>query len=103
METKRRTEIVIETHETTIIRFRTRQTATAFCDFCRETLPHFSARRAAAVLRLSEFAVFRLVESGRLHSSENARGELFICGNSITGAADDINHETEFKEINNEN
>ena len=102
METKRRTEIKIETHETTIIRVRTRQTANAFCELCRERLPHFSVRRAAAVLRLSETAVFKLAESGQIHSTENARGELFICGISITKAADEINRENDFKEIDNE-
>ena len=97
MKFKRRTEIMIETHETTIIRFGTRQTAAAFCDVCRETLPHFSARRAAVVLRLSEFAVFKLAESGQIHSTENARGELFICGNSITKAAGEIKRKTDLR------
>ena len=83
METKHRTEITIETHETTIIRVSTRQTANAFCEICRTTHKHFSVRRAAAVLRLSETAIFRLVEGGKVHSTENAAGALLVCSNSL--------------------
>ena len=90
-------EILIETHETTIIRVSTRQTAAVFCAICRDTLKHFSMRRAAAVLRLSEAVVFRLAESRQVHSTENARGELFICGNSIATAACEIKRETGFR------
>jgi hypothetical protein len=84
METKHRTEITIETHETTIIRVSMRQTVNAFCEICRTTHKHFSVRRAAAILRLSETAIFRLVEDGQVHSTENAAGALFVCINSLS-------------------
>src|SRR5438128_7477565 len=83
MGIKHRTEITIETHETTIIRVSTRQTANAFCEICRTTHKHFSVRRAAAILRLSETAIFRLVEDRQVHSTENAAGALFVCINSL--------------------
>jgi hypothetical protein len=83
MGIKHRTEITIETHETTIIRVSTRQTANAFCEICRTTHKHFSVRRAAAILRLSETAIFRLVEDGKIHSTETAAGRLLVCGNSL--------------------
>jgi hypothetical protein len=83
MGIKHRTEITIETHETTIIRVSTRQTANAFCEICRTTHKHFSVRRAAAILRLSETAIFRLVEDGKIHSTETVGGRLLVCGNSL--------------------
>ena len=87
METKQRTEITIETHETTIIRVSSHQTATAFCEICRTTHKHFSVRRVAAILRLSETAIFRLVEDGRVHSTETAAGALLVCSNSLLALA----------------
>ena len=86
MEIKRRTEITVETHEITIIRVSSGNATEAFCVVCRAAQKHFSVRRAAAVLRLSEKELFRMVESEQLHSVENVRGELFICGSSITAA-----------------
>lgn len=84
MKTGQRTEITIETHETTIVRVNTRQTITVFCEICRAARKHFSVRRAAALLRLSETAIFRLVEDRQVHSTETAGGALFVCGNSLS-------------------
>jgi hypothetical protein len=84
MKAKRRpTEITIETHEITIIRVSTRQTTTAFCRDCQANVEHFSVARAAAVLKISETSLFRLVEDGKIHSTETAAGRLLVCGNSL--------------------
>ena len=83
MEIKRRTEITIETRERTIIRICARQSTEAFCEECRAAQSHLSVRRAAALLRLSEMSIFRLVESRELHSTETAAGALLVCGNSL--------------------
>ena len=84
MKAKRQTEITIETHEIMIIRITTRQTANAFCELCRTRLKHFSVARASAVLKISEAAVFRLVEDGQVHSTETAAGALLVCSNSLS-------------------
>jgi hypothetical protein len=87
MKAKQQTEITIETHEVTIIRFGTRQTTNVFCTACGTNLKHFSVARAAAVLKISEAAVFRLVEDGQIHSTETAAGALLVCSNSLSALA----------------
>ena len=89
MKAKQQTEITIETHEITIIRVNARQTTTVFCDVCRTRLGHFSVARAAAVLKISETAVFRLVENRQIHSTETAAGALLVCSNSLAALAED--------------
>lgn len=79
-----KTEIKFETHELTVIRLRQSQIITIFCPFCRREVLHLTVARAAAALRMSETAVFRLVESGTVHSCETASGALLICGDSIS-------------------
>jgi hypothetical protein len=91
MKTKRSMEITVETHAVTVIRINRRQTVTIFCDICRKPISHFSVFHAAAAMKLSETAVFRLAERGRVHSMENSTGSLFICGNSLTSLTREIN------------
>lgn len=83
MRKKQRTEIRFETHEVTIIRFRQTQSATRFCAACRASVRHLPISRAAAILRISETEVFRLVESKQIHSTETETGELLVCQNSL--------------------
>jgi len=85
-----KTEIRFETHELTVIRVRRSQTLTAFCALCEKKVRHLSVARASAVLAVSETAVFRLVESRTVHSTETASGTLFICWNSISELAKNI-------------
>jgi hypothetical protein len=84
MKAKQQTEITIETHEITIIRVSSRQTATVFCFNCGKNLKHFSIARASAVSKISEAAIFRLVENGQIHSTETAAGALLVCSNSLS-------------------
>lgn len=85
-----KTKIEFESHELTVIRVRHSQTLTAFCAFCEIKVRHLSVARAAAVLGVSETAVFRLVESRAVHSTETASGALLVCGNSVSGLAENI-------------
>jgi hypothetical protein len=80
MKAKRRTEIKIETHEVTVIRFRKNQT-NIYCAKCREQTPHLSASQTALVLSLSESEVYRLAEEGQIHC--NQADDLWFCGNSL--------------------
>ena len=82
-----KTEIKFETHELTIIRVRRSQAVSAFCTLCEQAVLHLTIARAAAALGVSETAVFRLVESGTVHSIETDSGALLVCGNSVLGLA----------------
>ena len=85
-----RTEIKIETHERRMIRLNRQQTNADFCEACMATVMYFSVSRAAAVLELSETAIFRLAESGKIHSLENPVGSLMICGDSLLNAVNEM-------------
>jgi len=80
---KTRTEIRIETHEKRIIRVNRQQTQAAFCGACGAKVMYLSVSQAAAVLSFSETAIFRLAESGKIHSIENPDGSLMVCGDSL--------------------
>lgn len=82
-----KTKIEFETSELTVVRIRRSQTVLASCPRCNAKVSHFSVIRAAAILQISETAVFRLAESGTVHSSETAAGALLICGISISELA----------------
>ena len=91
MKEKKRLEITLETHELTIVRF-SRNQKTDFCTVCRAHTPHLSVAESVPVLGLSESAIFRLAESGEIHSCETANGLLRLCGNSLA-ALKQINKE----------
>ena len=91
MKEKKRTEITLETHELTIVRFRQNRTI-AYCAVCQQQTPHFSVVQSVSVLSLSESVIFRLAESGEIHSCETANGLLRLCGNSLA-ALKQINKE----------
>jgi hypothetical protein len=86
--------ITVETRAVTVIRINRRQTVTIFCDICQKPIPHFSVFHAAAAMKLSETAIFRLAERGLVHSTENVAGSLLICGDSLAALAKEINADT---------
>jgi hypothetical protein len=88
MKEKKRLEFTLETHELTIVRFG-RAPKTAFCRTCLAHTPHLSVAGSVPVLGLSESAIFRLAESGQIHSRETADGRLLLCANSLADLASD--------------
>jgi hypothetical protein len=82
MKEKKRLEIKFETHELTIVRFG-RNRAVAYCALCRVHTPHLSVAESVSVLALTEKEIFRLAESGRIHSRETADGWLRLCADSM--------------------
>ena len=86
MKARKRMKIRVETHETTIIRFR-RKRRRVFCRRCDEEVFHLRVAEAAAALSFSEKSVFRLAEADRLHATENADGQLLLCANSLAALA----------------
>ena len=86
MKAKRRTEITLETHETTIIRFR-QTNAAAYCAECQRHTSHLSVAQAVSVLSLSESAVLCLAKDKKIHSSRTADAALLLCSNSLAALA----------------
>ena len=83
MKEKRRLEVFWETHEITTISFKPNHSATIFCESCKTETLHLTVSEAASVLKFSEFAIFRFVETNQIHSIETAAGFLLVCGDSL--------------------
>jgi hypothetical protein len=84
MKTKRRTEILKETREVTIIRFR--QSRTEFCAFCQAEVWMLPSEAAAAFMQSTSRHIFRWIEAGKLHSMETGDGRMLVCRNSLETA-----------------
>lgn len=77
MKAMRTTKIRLETHESRFIRFG-REFST-YCNGCLGDTRHMPVAQMAALLATTEKAIFRLTESGELHSSETDEGHLIVC------------------------
>jgi len=93
MKEKRRLEMFLETHEITTISFRRRYSATGFCQTCQAGTLQLSVSEAASILTVTEFAMFHLVETGQVHSSETG-GMIRVCGRSLPALKQDRHIET---------
>lgn len=80
----KRREITVETERLLIIRRRYRAVE-AWCDGCRDMVVLIRPDQAAAVLGCSLRAIFRHVEAGALHFTEQSDGMLLICLSSLLG------------------
>ena len=84
---KKRTEMVIETHEITIIRANGTQ-RTAFCEICQSSVAGFSIEQISQILKIDSSEVCRLIETRKFHLAARHRFAL-VCGNSLK---DDVNN-----------
>ena len=82
MKQTRRTKITIEKERRLVIAQGRRQ-ARGRCEACRAEVRMIGTEEAALVAGRTEREVFRLIESGRLHFTETARGALLICLDSL--------------------
>jgi hypothetical protein len=82
---KRTTEIVIETDELIVVPRRA-QVVRAWCATCEVEVEMFPPEIAAVVFHCSARDVYRLVESGAVHFTEDALGLLLVCSRSVGGA-----------------
>jgi hypothetical protein len=80
--TRRTTRVFIETHEFWVVR-RPELLTRAWCAGCGEEAGHLAAEHAARASGTTLRALCRLVEAGRLHSTETADGSLLVCVNSL--------------------
>jgi hypothetical protein len=81
MGRKKRTEIRIETSETLTI--RRRRLARQWCSECERDVVMLTIEQTAELTGATELEACRLVETGRLHFTETARGKLLICADSL--------------------
>jgi hypothetical protein len=80
MNATKRIRIRLEKHELKIFRFgRLRK---FFCEICQTETQHLTVSQTAIVLEVSEMNVFQMAESGQVHSTETADGQLLICADS---------------------
>ena len=78
-------EIIREKRETTVIRFRHHRPTVIYCRTCHAPTTHLTVAQAVLLLPFSETGIFRLAESGQIHSQETADGFLLLCGDSLAG------------------
>jgi hypothetical protein len=74
--------VVVETERTFIFRSRGSREL-AWCLACGSSVEMACVEVAAHQARTSELAIYQLIESGAVHSVEDAEGRLFVCVNSL--------------------
>lgn len=87
MKKTRQTEICLEIEEAVAIRMNS--VVIANCRGCRKQTRMLSANEAAMIAKLSTREIYRYVEAGRLHFSEDQNGLLFVCFASLRQLAND--------------
>jgi hypothetical protein len=86
MRRKKKTTIVtFESRERMTIRHQTPRIF-AWCDECGTDVRMVTPNEAAAISLTDTRAIFRGVESGKIHFLENESGELLICSQSLERA-----------------
>jgi hypothetical protein len=77
-----RTEITIETHEVIVIRHRSKFPKPS-CVKCGAQAVLLTLDEATVVFRRTTRELCRLVEEGKIHFIETARGSLLVCPESL--------------------
>lgn len=83
MKKTRRKKITVETERLWVVARGGGRRAEGWCGACRARVPMLGAEEAAALSGLGQRAIFRLVEVGRLHFTEDPAGALLVCLNSL--------------------
>lgn len=81
-KSKRITKLTVESERTFIFRTRS-STQAAWCAGCGAEVEMVTIDVAAREAGLRELAVYQLIASGALHSTEDAEGRLLVCLNSL--------------------
>ena len=89
----KRTEITIETSRRLLVR-RAGGGSKTWCAKCVAEVRMISANEAAALLHVSSRSIYRWIEIGRVHFSEEPDG-LLVCADSLLS----YNHELQMKVI----
>ncbi|MGB7921885.1 MAG: hypothetical protein WCF57_01440 [Pyrinomonadaceae bacterium] len=80
---KRRTKILLEITQLLVIRRRSGDSALSWCATCAKNVHMISTDNAAIIARQSTRTIYRWVEAGRLHFTEQPEGQLLICLDSL--------------------
>ena len=76
---KRKMKITFEIEEMSF--FKIRKSLKVFCEICGESVELLTSEKAASLLGLAEFQIFRLIESGNVHFIES--GQVYVCRKSL--------------------
>jgi hypothetical protein len=79
---KRRTKILLEITQLLVIK-RSGDSRLSWCAGCAREVNMISTEMAAIIARQSTRTIYRWVEAGRLHFTEQPEGRLLICLDSI--------------------
>ena len=79
---KKTAEIVIEKEELILVR-RREQVVRAWCDDCVADVEMWPPEIAAVVFGLGGRRLYRLIECGHVHFTENAAGLVRVCARSL--------------------
>jgi hypothetical protein len=90
---KRRTEIIVETHERLTVRVFNRQLP-AWCPACVGASRLLSPDEAARLCRVGTRDIYGWVEARRVHFAETSGGGLLVCLNSCLARRADSAGET---------
>jgi hypothetical protein len=85
----RTSEIVIERDELIVVR-RREQVVIAFCETCDEEVEMLPPEIAAVVSGAGARELYRLVEAGQIHFTEDITGLLRICARSLGEAVSSV-------------
>jgi hypothetical protein len=85
----RRTEITIETSRRLLVR-RAGGGSKTWCAKCVAEVNMISANEAAALLHVSTRSIYRWIENGQLHFSEEPDG-LLVCADSLLSYNRELN------------
>ena len=83
MRKREKTEIVVERDQILVIR-RLDNRAPYWCEECTDQTQMVSVDEAAAIVRLTERAIYKQVELGQIHFTETSDGFLLVCLKSLT-------------------
>ena len=81
-KTRKRTEVIIESEKTVILR-RGTGTLRAWCEGCGAESLMLTPREAAVLAGVTTRYLYARVEEGALHYAELPDGTLLICGRSV--------------------
>jgi hypothetical protein len=79
----KRTEITIETEELLVVKQGGDGWGRMWCSECGATVQAWKPPAAAAVIGSRPRQIYRWVESGSVHFTEDGAGSLLICHNSL--------------------
>jgi hypothetical protein len=86
MRVKRKTEVVVQTHQVTTVHLM-RRSIRAWCGPCNAEVLMLTPDEAASLAQSTARDIYRRVEADELHSIETDEGNVRVCVNSLGGTA----------------